>query len=1350
MTSIDQAVKRRRSLPERLQQSDPDGLPALVASDRTSGPLSFAQEQIWLHEQRSGSGPYNLASLHDVRGPLDEIALAGALGDIVNRHDALRTRYTALDGVACNAVGPSSFVLERADVRNVAHARKQAQEWCVAVGRRPYDLENGMPFRAGLVRYADDASFLLLTFHHLAYDYASGATIFADLEDAYLARRTGSALSDCAELRYLDYAAWQRAVLTPQSLASQRRFWKERFATDPPLVVLPGYSGARDSESTVAASVTIRLAPAVVSGLRELAREEGASLFTGLLTAFRTLVQRYTELDDVSIGVPVAGRGLPEMRGVVGCFVNTLPVRTVVDANATFREALRAMRDATDAAYDAQDYPYAWIVRDASEDRPRRSGGLVQLSATMRDRHRPTLHLAGVRVEAVSIELGFAMFDCALLISDSDEGALTCRFDYREGRSSEPWMAAFGRAFEVLVESAVAEPDEACATLSLVRPRERRQLLEWASGAPGAPGAVEPQTLEHIVRAHALATPDAPAVLDGTECSYAELVRRADAVAQALRIAEVVPGMRIGVCAERSAGLIAAILGIGFARATYVPLDPALPPARLAALARDAQLRYTIASAAQAGRFIPGETLVLEKFGRTVATPPSAPGASAARADDVAYVIYTSGSTGTPKGIAIPHRALANLGYATSEALGLVASDRCLFRASIAFDASLSEIAAPLCAGATIVVAPDDRSADPRALVETVLMQRVNVLGVVPSLLAALLEEPRFAECALRIVSSGGEVLGASLVRRFFAASDAALYNLYGPSEAAGHVTIHACSREDLHSNDAVPLGRPIRNATVSVRDSSLRPVPPGAIGEIVIGGRPLALGYLGRAAETQRCFVTDPHFGGSPVYRTGDRARLRPDGMLAFLGRADAQVKVRGVRIEPGDVATALEGIDGIRQAYVVARPRSHDAEAHDLMLVAYVVAHASSAPDAVGVRRALAHLLPSSMLPAQIRFVDALPLTANGKVDAAALRALATGGPSEERSRRPGRAPESSEERRIATLWEALLGRMQLAVDDDFFAVGGDSLLAMRLIARLEESFGRRIAPASFFAEPTIAALARSVNDIAAHAQRDVERFHERGSKTPFVFLHGDFAGGRYAWRLAALLGIEQPVTVVGPGGADGRSTACEVEQMAEDLCERLMRLYPSGPLRLGGFSMAGNVALEAARRLVARGRTIEDVILVGTSAGNVRFRALERIARGAGLPAAQRRTLMRRVRRIVNYVAAFRRGDAAWRRARLRSILRLGRRPSGSPRAAWQGLDLAGFQRYVGAHDAFVPRPYPGRVFLIWPRDQVSRASDPQDDWRTLACELTIANMPGDHDAAVTTYLEEMARLVALRLA
>ncbi|MET0399177.1 MAG: non-ribosomal peptide synthase/polyketide synthase, partial [Longimicrobiaceae bacterium] len=1026
-------------------------------------PLSFAQQRLWLVDRlQPGSSAYNMPFPLRVRGELDVRALERALSGVVRRHESLRTRIVVRAGEPVQQVDPARPVrLRVADLGGIEPSR-ELERLVAEEAARPFDLAADPPLRAALVRLGDDDAVVLFTLHHVASDGWSVGVFVREVSALY----AGAALPELP-VQYGDYAVWQRRWLAGEVLEAQVGWWRERLAGAPARLELPTDHPRPAESGGAGGSVQFRLAGDVAAALRALSRREGATLFMTLLAAWQLVLARWSGAEDVVVGTPIAGRNRGETEGLIGFFVNTLVLRAEVSGEAGFRELLRQVRESTLGAYQHQDLPFEKLVEELVTERDLAHTPLFQVMFSLQSVEPDALRLGGARLESLDRgDGGPVKFDLSLGLAEAEgevRGGLRYRRALWEGDTMARLLEHYGR---VLAEVA-ARPERRLAEVPLLGEAERARVLEaWNATAADAPrGCVHDLFAEQARR-----TPDAPAVLwRGESMSYAELDRRANGVAHALRRRGVGPEARVALCLERGPGQLVAILAVLKAGGAYVPLDPEHPRDRLAYVLEDAAARVVLTQASLRDRLPAGaaETVCLEDESEGSDAAP----ASGAAPENLAYVIYTSGSTGRPKGVLVQHASVVNLARALDDAVYARRGGpppRVAMNGPITFDTSVKQWVR-LLAGAALCPVPDEARADAGALRGFLREQEVDVLDCTPAQLRLLgPDEPGPAD-----VLVGGEAVDEALWRRMAAAPGTRYHNLYGPTE---------CTVDAAVSPVAGPvpvIGRPVANARAYVLDGAMEPAPVGVYGELYVGGAGVARGYLGRPELTAERFVPDPFGGraaaGARMYRTGDRVRWRAEGVLEYLGRTDFQVKLRGYRIEPGEVETVLREAAGVDDAAVLLR---------DDRLVAYVVASGDAAPGAAELRAHAASRLPEYMVPAAWVRLDALPLTPNGKLDRRALPA-------------PGapdggayRAPRTPAEDVLAGIYAEVLGAERVGAGDGFFELGGHSLLATRVVSRVREAFGVELPLRALFEAPTVGALA---------ARIDALRGEEAGPQAP-----------------------------------------------------------------------------------------------------------------------------------------------------------------------------------------------------------------------------------------------------------
>ena len=1052
-------------------------LPPITPAPRAGDlPLSFAQERLWLLDQLNPGNPaYNVATAVRLEGELQVAALERALAEIVRRHEALRTVFRAGEGVPVQVVLPADPIpllvedlsgLE--DAERLAELRRRAAE----DASRSFDLGAGPLLRTTLLRLDAREHVLLLAMHHAVTDGWSMGIFFRELGALYAAFARGEP-SPLAEppIQYGDFAVWQRRALAG-ALEGQLTHWRGRLQGAPARLELPTDRPRPAVQGHGGAVQRLELPPALTDSLRSLARAEEATLFMVLLAAFQTLLARWSGQDDVVVGTPIAGRTRAEVEELIGCFINTLALRTDLSGDPPFRALLERVRETTLDAYAHQDLPFERLVEAVQPERNLGYSPVFQAMLVLQNAPRSALELPGLRLRSVEREAHAAKFDLTLSLVESGAG-LAGALEY----STELFDAATAERLlehlRTLLEGIAADPGARLRALPLLGAGERRRLVaEWNDTAAEYPRG---RCLHELFERQAQRTPSATAVEYGaTRLSYAELARRADALARRLRRLGVGPEVRVGVCLERSPELLVSLLAVLKAGGAFVPLDPAHPARRLGFVMADSAVAVVLTREALRDRLPPSATarvVTVEAEDEAGDDGGAADPPTGVTADNLAYVLYTSGSTGTPKGVAIDHRGIVNYVEWAVRAYRLGAG-AVPVHTSAAFDLTFTALFPPLATGGTVVLLPESPGVE--ALASALAGRDFDLLKITPTHLALLAHRLAAEGTAPRVrtLVVGGEALPPQSVAEWRrVAPGSTVVNEYGPTETVVGCCVHALAPEEP-AGDTVPIGHPIANTRMYVVDAGLGLLPAGAAGELLIGGAGVARGYLGRPALTAERFVPDP-FGAEPgarLYRSGDRARRRIDGRLEYLGRLADQHKLRGFRVEPGEIESALLLHPRIRECAVAAR----QDRPGDLRLVAYVVPR-ETAPTPEELREHLKAHLPEHMVPSTFVALDALPLAPSGKLDRRALPA-----PDADALHRTGEAvaPRTETERRVAGVWREVLDLPAVGVEESFFELGGHSLLATRVMARLRQACGVELPLRVLFERPTVAALAREVD--------------------------------------------------------------------------------------------------------------------------------------------------------------------------------------------------------------------------------------------------------------------------------
>jgi amino acid adenylation domain-containing protein len=1037
-------------------------------------PLSFAQQRLWFLDRLAPhTASYNVDTALRLRMPIDAGALEQSLNEIVRRHGSLRTSFDSIEGRPLQVVAPTARVpLACRDLAGLPEEERDAEvvRLATASAKQPFDLAAGPLIRAELIRLGPSEYVFVVTMHHIVADGWSLEVFFRELSALYAAFSSGRS-SPLPELpiQYVDFAVWQRKWLQGEMRERQLEYWKSRLAGLQPLELSTDFP--RPPVQTFAGAYhAVVLPERVTSALRQFGRDEDATLFMVLLATFQTLLHRYTGQDDIAVGSVIAGRNRVETEPLIGFFANTVVLRTQVSGTLTFREVLARVREVALGAYAHQELPFEMLVEHMQSGRDLSHTPLFQVGFSLQNRlgrERELLRRSSAEdptVVAMMLDTGSAKFDLTLLCEEADE-TITLLFEYRTDLFESPSIQRMAEHYTTLLQSILVDPGRRISHLPLLSAAERHQILvEWnpATATPPLFACVH-----HIVETQARNTPEAVAAVVGPgRLTYRELNERANQLARHIRSRGVRTETPVGVFMHRSLDMVVAVVAIMKAGGAFLPLEPVHP---------DERLRFVITDAGAGLVLTHG--LLRERL--DLAHPPvvsvDAEREAIARestidlelplsAENLAYVIYTSGSTGRPKGVLVQHGGASNVGDAQRQLLGIRADDRVLQFASPSFDAWMCEFLMAMGAGAELHLG-DIASLLPGSPLQRFLREHsITVVLLQPSALASL--DPAMLP-DLRLVTVCGEPFSSDLVDRW--SPGRRFFNLYGPTESTIFVTVAECAAGARRPD----IGRPIPRMEAFVLDRHRQPVPIGVAGELYVGGIGLARGYVNLQELTDERFVAHPlRARGARVYRTGDLVRYLPDGRLDFLGRVDDQVKIRGFRIEPGEIVSALLEHSAVQDAAVIVR----EDRPGEKRLVAYVVPRTGRAPSATELRGGLKQRLPEYMAPNAFVTLAALPLTTSGKIDRAALPRPETARPELEDEYV---APRTDLEHAIGALWQQVLDLDRVGVDDNFFDLGGHSLLMVRLQARLQDVLGLQVSIVELFQYPTVAALAAFVSE-------------------------------------------------------------------------------------------------------------------------------------------------------------------------------------------------------------------------------------------------------------------------------
>ncbi len=1051
--------------------------PAIVRVPRDGSPLplSFAQARLWFIDQlQPGSAAYNVPVPLRVRGAVDARALAAALSELARRHEPLRTVFRVAGGEPVQVVLPAAPVaLPTVDLRALSPEAREIETGRLAAedAARPFDLARGPLLRTTLVRSGEGELALLVNMHHIVSDGWSLEIFFRELSALYEAFAEGRP-SPLAELpvQYADYAVWQRAWLSEEALEGQLGFWKEQLRGAPPLLEIPTDRPRAPGQSARGGAHPFTVSPEATRGLRALSRREGATLFMTVLAAWQALLGRYARQEDVVVGTPIAGRTRTELEGLIGFFVNMLAMRADLGGDPTWAEMLGRTRRAALGAYAHQDVPFERLVDELDVERSLMHAPLFQVVfALQKPGGDERLSLGEAQAEPSGGGEHVAKVDLTLNMVEGEEGLFSAIL-YREALFDAAMVVRMATHLEVLLEGLAANPERRLSEVPLLRGAERAQLLHaWNGADTGYTGELCIHELFHV---QVLRNPDAPALsFHGRTLSYAALYHGASRLARRLRREGVGPETRVGICMEPAPEMIVSVLGVLLAGGAYLPLDPDLPSERRAYMLHDAAPALLLTQAGFAERLADTGVplLCVDAEAGSIAQESDRAPESGVGPDNLAYVIYTSGSTGRPKGVLVAHRGVGNTLLELGRVYGVGPGDRNLLFAPLHFDSSVAEMFVALVNGAELVVTRREDVLPGEDLLRTLREERITHVKTMPSALAVTPVEPL---PELRSIGTGGEMLPAEVVRRWGAGRR--FLSGYGATEASIRMAATAYTCEDGRDP---PVGHPVPNTQLYVLDRWLEPAPVGVAGELYIGGVGVVRGYLGRPDLTAERFLPDPHRGvpGARLYRTGDVGRRRADGEIDFLGRTDHQVKVRGYRVELGEIEAMLRAHARVKEAVVLLR---EDVPGQQ-RLVAYVTGEDGAGPTAAELREHVAEQAPDYMVPRAYVVLDRLPVTPNNKIDRRALPAP------EWTDAEEYVAPRTAVEEVLAGIWAEVLGVERVGVGENFFDLGGHSLLATRVVSRIREVLSVELPLRTLFEEPVVAGLAERVEALRRAGQ-------------------------------------------------------------------------------------------------------------------------------------------------------------------------------------------------------------------------------------------------------------------------
>ena len=1058
-------------------------------------PLSFAQQRLWFLAQLEPSSVYNEPAAFSLSGSLDIAALEQSLNEIVRRHEVLRTSFKVSEGQPIQVINPArSFKLPVVDLQELPKTERETEALRLAAQEAGllFDLAKDRLLRVKLLQLGQAKYAVFLTTHHIVHDLWSRGILFRELVMLYKAFSQGK-LSPLSELplQYADFAVWQRQWLEGEVLESQLAYWKQQMQGAPALLELPTDRPRPAVQTNQGASQVLVFSELLTGALKALCRQENVTLFMLLLAAFNTLLYRYTGQDDIVVGTTISGRNRAEIEELVGFFVNTLVMRTDVSGNPVFREVLGRVREVALGAYANQDLPFDQLVEELQPERNLSHTPLFQVMFQLQNTPVPSLESPELTFSPLKFNIETTKFDLTLAMMDGEDG-LRANLTYNVALFDESTIARMLRHFQTLLEGIVAEPDQRLSDLPLLTEAEQHQLLVgWNATRTDYP---KEHCIHQLFEAQVERSPNAIAVVfEEQQLSYQELNIRANQLAHYLQRLGVKPEVLVGVCLERSLEMIVGLLAILKAGGAYVPIDPTYPQERIALIVQDAQLKVLLTQQHLIEHLPKHLTtpILLDTDWEAIARESSRNPISNSKANNLAYIIYTSGSTGQPKGVLVEHANVVRLLAATQFWYNFSQQDVWTLFHSIAFDFSVWEIWGALLHGGRLVVVSYSLSRSPQDFHQLLLTQQITILNQTPSAFRQLIqvEESSIKNHALnlRLVIFGGEALQLESLRPWFERHgdmSPQLVNMYGITETTVHVTYRPLTVADLETASGSVIGRPISDLQIYLLDQHLKPVPIGIPGELYVGGAGVARGYLNRPELTAQRFLLNPFESESNLrlYKSGDLARYLPNGDIEYLGRVDYQVKVRGFRIELGEIEAVLGKHPAVEECVVLLR----GDEPEDQHLVAYVVTKQERTLAIAELRHFAKERLPGYMAPTTFVMLEALPLTFSGKIDRRSLPTPEVLRPDLEV---PYVMPRTEAEQTIATVWQQALKVEDIGIHDNFFDLGGHSLLVVRIHAQLCELFKTNLSMLDMFRYPTISSLAEYVSRVQNQTSSDSE---------------------------------------------------------------------------------------------------------------------------------------------------------------------------------------------------------------------------------------------------------------------
>ena len=1145
-------------------------------------PLSFAQQRLWFLDQLAPYNSfYNLPTAMRLIGELDVDVLNRTLQEIIRRHEILRTTFSYKEDRPVQIIDEQGhFELDIIDLTTLSEQARQqtAREMAETEAKEPFDLEVGPLFRVKLLKLAENEHVILYTMHHIISDGWSVNVLMREVVVLYDSFSKGlpSPLPDL-RIQFADYALWQRQWLTEEVLQKQLDYWKTTIGLNPPVLQLP-FDRPRPAVQTFNGSTLGgHITADILESFKELSRQTGTTLFMTLLAVFQSLMYRYSNQEEFLVGSPFASRNHVDTEALIGFFVNTLVFKADFSSDPNFETLLAQVKEGTLGAFAHQDLPFEQLVDTLQPERDMSHSPLFQVMFVLQNTPPPKgANLSALRIEPVEAKDASAKFDLSLVMAESDSG-LVLEFEYNTDLFDASTIAAMRDTLIRLMQAIAAQPKTPLSRLALTDAK-----ISEESKAVYTPPV---SAIHHLFEQQAKLRPEATAVVfEKQNLSYADINQKANRLAHFLRQKGVNTESMVGISVDRSVEMVVGLLAILKAGGVYVPIDPSYPEERIRYIIEDSGIKLLLTQRSirlpeQAGKT---QKIFIDEPDPWAGQPASNPHIGI-NPEQLAYIIYTSGSTGRPKGTMLSHKGLINLVLALKDAYKVGPERRNLQFASFSFDASVEEIFTALSNGAALYLVKKDILLSGTGLIETLKQNKITNVTLPPSVLA-ILKDDDFPD--LQTVVSAGEACSKEIAAHW--AKGRYFVNGYGPTESTVCATFFPV--QGVLSGNTVPIGRPIPNIQVYIVDKGFNPLPAGIPGELCIGGAGLARGYFQRPDLTAERFIPNPFSAipGQRLYRTGDMARFLADGTIEFMGRMDQQIKLRGFRIEPGEIESLIQQQEAVSDCTVTVHRSSESGP----RLVAYVAPVSGQNVDLIALKTELQHTLPDYMVPSQFMELEQLPLTPNGKVD---LRALPNPDEVWEPAQKEYVKAQTTIQARLVNIWEHLLHTSPIGIEDNFFDLGGNSLLAMQLITQIEKQFGKEVELVALFQNPTIAHLAELLDaDVKKESSAKIITMHEGSDGPPLYFIHPSGGSIHHYAELAKHMPEGQPFYGIQAQGMNDKDAIQKtIEEMASTYVNMILEKQPQGPYYLGSYSFGVVVVYEMAQQLRTLGHEIRALI-------------------------------------------------------------------------------------------------------------------------------------------------------------